>query len=103
MFQRFITTAAIATAALALMCPSPFATAPDAYEPNDSPGAATGPLIGGLAYKGGIHSATDRDYFYLYTAGPGTYNVQIVDYGDPWYGCQKDCSALSSSGDLLDY
>lgn len=103
MIQRFATAMVVTAVGLALFCSTALAVGTDAYEPNDSAATAVGPLVGGQLYQGSINSTLDRDYFYFYTAGSGSYNVSIVDYGDPWNICRKDWVALTASGDLLDY
>jgi hypothetical protein len=52
--------------------------ASDPYEPNDSIGTATGPLVAGASYSAALESPSDRDFFFFYMTGTATASASIA-------------------------
>jgi len=49
-----------------------------AFEPNDTPLTATGPLVINSSYEAGLETSNDIDYYFFYVTAPSTAQVQIA-------------------------
>ena len=78
---------------------------PAEVTPNNNPdiGSAFGPLLGGHSYAGSIDAYYEEDWFYFYTAGPGTFDLALMNSGDDSEGSisvylrDKDGERISSA------
>jgi hypothetical protein len=48
------------------------------FEPNDTTQTAFGPLAPDIAYAAQIETATNADWYYVYTSGPGTVDIAVT-------------------------
>ena len=79
---------------------------PAEVTPNNNPdiGSAFGPLLGGHAYGGSIDAYYEQDWFYFYTAGPGAFDIALMNSGDgtsgsvSFYLGDENGDRLSSGG-----
>jgi hypothetical protein len=54
------------------------ALAEGAFEPNDAPLSATGPLTSGQAFSASLETGADRDFFYFYVTSAPAARVEIT-------------------------
>lgn len=75
-----------------------------AFEPNDSPSAAAGPLLFGQTYEAGIEVPTDRDFFYFYVTAPGKVpsTITLRNLGDGSEVIGLSATIIDASGATVD-